>query len=159
MAFYKACLLVSCMLSCAFTCMARAQADIKLAQITIGVFDCKSNSAPPRLLVVDIDRKFAGASVSPRWLAGPSSWQTIVSIPAGHYIISAHSDPCESETEQLLALPGMMRHVTLTLNKQVMRGPRATTLPATLPTLPADPHFSRNERRRAEMAGALDGAS
>lgn len=89
------------------------------SKVAVTVFECLHDpAAPPELRVYDIDGIFAADSVAPKWTFEKPAWNATISVPAGHYIFSAHTKHCTGETEQIVAIPNRTRHVTLTLDER-----------------------------------------
>jgi hypothetical protein len=89
------------------------------AQIAVSVFECSHDPADaPELRVYDLDRIFAADSIAPHWSFEKPVWKATVSVPAGHYILHANTKHCAGESEQLVAIVGHTRHVTMTLDER-----------------------------------------
>jgi hypothetical protein len=94
------------------------------AQVAVSVFECTHNAAdPPELRIYDLDKIFAADSIEPNWSFEKPVWKATISVPAGHYILHANTKRCAGESEQLVAIVGHTRHVTMTLDeKQEVNG-------------------------------------
>ena len=79
---------------------------------------CTTRPLLQSLAYRDIDKIFAADSITSHWSFEKPVWTTTISVPAGHYIFEAHTKHCTGETEQLVAIPGRTRHVTLTLDER-----------------------------------------
>lgn len=87
------------------------------AQVTTTVFECAHDASDaPTLRLADLDRLFASVPVNPQWTFETAVWRTTVAVPAGHYILHSRTSHCSGESEQLVAIPGLTRHVTITLD-------------------------------------------
>ena len=98
------------------------------ARVAITVFECEHDAtAAPKLTIYDLDRIFAAGSIVPTWSFEDPVWKTTISLPAGHYILSARTTHCSGETEQLVAVSDRTRHVTMTLDER-QANPKAITV-------------------------------
>lgn len=94
------------------------------ASISITVFECVHDAgSPPVLRVTDIDKILASVPVTPQWYFQEPVWKTTISVPSGHYIFHARTKHCTGESEQLVAIPGIVRHLTITLDEKDEQAP------------------------------------
>ena len=114
----KSAVLFGCVFFSILGVNAGGRAETSTARVVVTVFTCVQDAtSAPELKIFDIN-DFALVTVAPEWTLEIPAWTTTVSIPAGHYILSAHSPQCSGESEQLVGIPGQSRHVTITLNKK-----------------------------------------
>ncbi|MFY9738327.1 MAG: hypothetical protein WAK11_04655 [Candidatus Cybelea sp.] len=93
------------------------------------MFECLHDAkTAPELRIEDIDRTFAPIAVVPQWTFEDPVWQTTLSIPGGHYIFESHTRRCTGESEQLVAIPGQVHHVTMTLDEKHEASAKAITV-------------------------------
>ncbi|HVR48077.1 MAG TPA: hypothetical protein VMT95_15710 [Candidatus Binatia bacterium] len=140
------------------------------AQVTATVYECAHDANDsPTLRIADVDRLFASVPVTPQWSFQEPVWQTTVALPVGHYIIDSRTKHCTGESEQLVAIAGQTRHVTVTLDYQatptkfiarVDENMYASAVYGVLPSLPsrveimaADSIIGEQTRRPATIDG------
>lgn len=89
------------------------------ARVTTTVFECTHDaSEAPTLRLDDLDRLFASVPITPQWTFEAPVWKTTVAVPDGHYILHSYTSRCSGESEQLVAIPGLTRNVTITLDER-----------------------------------------
>lgn len=97
---------------------ALADTSPQAVELSLTVFPCVKDAAlEPTLRISDIAQTFANVPIKSTWTTRTSDWQTTVTVPVGHYIVSAIYPHCTGETEQWVAIPGAARHLAITMNK------------------------------------------
>ena len=88
-------------------------------RVAVEVFVCSSDREDVPVLSMYAARSGnVKMQVAPRWSFNGDAWRTSVDVPQGNYVISARSKRCNGLSTQWYALPGAVRHITLTLNEE-----------------------------------------
>jgi hypothetical protein len=111
--------LVGCVLLGFLEFGAQGKSQTPGAQVAITVFECTHNAADaPELSIDDISKTVESVRLSPQWVFNAPVWETTISIPSGHYIFHTRTKHCSGESEQLVAVQGLARHLTMTLDER-----------------------------------------